>query len=297
LLTHKTLSPVNPKRVLILGAGGFLAPEILRVLTENGVAVRAIGSKQIDLTEPDASNKLAREISAEDVVIMAAALTPDKGRDIATLMKNLKMAENVCGALGHSKPSAFIYISSDGVYDARFSSLLSEESTCEPMDLYCLAHVAREKMLDATCRAAEIPLTLVRPCAIYGAGDTHNSYGPNRFIRMAHKDGKIKIFGGGEEKRHHVYVRDVAQIVYLCVVHGSTGIINAVTGDPITFGEVAEQIATLAGPTVTVENLPRGGPITHRCFDTTALTKAFPNFESTPFEKGLASTFSETAKA
>ena len=66
----------------------------------------------------------------------AAALTPDRGRDIATLMKNLRMAENVCAALGRARPAYFLYISSDGVYDARLSSLLNEESTCEPADLW-----------------------------------------------------------------------------------------------------------------------------------------------------------------
>ena len=296
MLTHKNESHVKPSRVVILGAGGFLAPELARLLAADGVSVRAIGSKEIDLIAEGAAEKLAGEIREGDVVVMAAALTPDKGRDIATLMKNLRMGEQVCAALGKVKPAQFVYISSDGVYDARFSSLLNEDSTCEPADLYCLMHVAREKMLDQTCRAAGIPLVIVRPCAIYGPGDTHNSYGPNRFVRTAQKDGKITLFGGGEEKRHHVYVSDVAEVIRLCILHGSTGIINAVTGEAVAFGEVAERIAALTG--AKVERLPRGAGsvITHRHFDTSALAKAFPDFKATPLETGLQRTIGGKAQ-
>jgi nucleoside-diphosphate-sugar epimerase len=271
--------------VLLLGAGGFLAPELLRLLAP--VPTSALGSKQLDLTAPDAAGKLAAEIQPADSVVMAAALTPDKGRDIATLMKNLRMGEAVCAALATAKPAHFVYISSDGVYDARLSSLLNEESTCEPADLYCLMHIARERMIEQTCRAANIPLCIVRPCAIYGAGDTHNSYGPNRFIRTARKNQKITLFGGGEEKRHHVHVTDAAEIIRLCLLHASTGVINAVAGEAISFAEVAEKIANKVGG-VTVEKTPRANPITHRHFDTSALVRAFPSFSATPLDAGLS---------
>jgi nucleoside-diphosphate-sugar epimerase len=285
MLTHKHTSPTPPARVLLLGAGGFLAPELARLLAP--VPTRALGSKQLDLTAPDAAGKLAAEIQPADSVVMAAALTPDRGRDIATLMKNLRMGEAVCTAVTSTKPAHFVYISSDGVYDARVSSLLNEESTCEPADLYCLMHIARERMIEQTCRAASVPLCIVRPCAIYGAGDTHNSYGPNRFIRTARKDQKITLFGGGEEKRHHVHVTDVAEIIRLCLFHASTGVINAVTGEAVSFADVAEKIASaIAG--VTVEKTPRANPITHRHFDTSALVRAFPSFSATPLDAGLS---------
>jgi nucleoside-diphosphate-sugar epimerase len=282
--------------VVILGAGGFLAREFARLLAAETVPTRAIGSKEIDLTTADAADRLAAEFRPGDAVVMTAALTPDKGRDIATLMKNLRMAESVCAALGRAKPAHFLYVSSDGVYDARFSSLLDEESTCEPADLYCLMHIARERMLEQTCRAAAIPLAIVRPCAIFGPGDTHNSYGPNRFIRTARKDGKITLFGGGEEMRHHVYVTDVAEMIRLCLFHASTGVINAVTGDAVSFADIAERIATPMGGNISIAKTPRGNPITHRHFDTTALARAFPGFHATPLDAGLAKTIEDMSR-
>jgi nucleoside-diphosphate-sugar epimerase len=276
--------------VVILGAGGFLAPALARLLASAGIATRAISSSEIDLRATDAGNRLAVELRPSDSVVMAAALTPDKGRDVATLMNNLRMGENVCAAVSHAKPAYFLYVSSDGVYDARFTSLLTEESTCEPVDLYCLMHIARERMLEQTCRAVGIPLAVVRPCAIYGPGDTHNSYGPNRFIRTALKDDKITLFGAGEEVRHHVYVTDVAEIIRLCLLHASAGVINAVTGQAVSFADLAERIAAAIGDTIKLEKTHRLNLITHRHFDTSALVRAFPSFRATPLETGLART-------
>ena len=290
MLVHEFVDAAKPGRVVLLGAGGFLSPEVRRVLQEADIPVESVGSKDLDLIHKDAGQRLSELLRPDDAVVMAAGLTPDKGRDIATLMKNLRMAENVSIALGRKPAAHFIYISSDGVYDARFSSHLNEDSTCEPTDLYNLMHIAREKMLEQTCRNAKVPFAIVRPCAIYGSADTHNSYGPNRFIRTACQDGKITLFGGGEERRHHVYVADVASIVKLCLLHRSVGTINAITGEAVSFRGLAEMIMTAMGRAVALECLPRAAPITHRHFDLTALVKAFPQFAATPIMTGITRT-------
>jgi UDP-glucose 4-epimerase len=284
-------------KVLILGAGGFLSPVLRRHLEAHGSNVVAIGRAALDLTEPDSGPRLSEQIGSRDVVVMAAALTPDKGKNAATLMANLRMAETVSRALEQARPSQFIYISSDGVYDARFSSLLNEESTCEPADLYSLMHVGRERILAQSCQQAGTPFLVVRPCAIYGPGDTHNSYGPNRFIRSALGDGKITLFGNGEERRHHVLVDDVAELIRLCIVHGTTGVLNGVTGRAVSFGELAEKICRLSGRTVSVERRSRVSPVTHRHFDTSALARAFPAFRATSLDEGLQKMLAELLEA
>ena len=38
----------------------------------------------------------------------------------------------------------------------------------------------------------------LRPTLIYGNGDTHGGYGPNKFLQLKNKD--IILFGKGEEK-------------------------------------------------------------------------------------------------
>src|SRR5215469_2061689 len=129
MLTHKFSDGVKPTRVVLLGAGGFLAPKLRRRLEDGDVSVLAVGSKELNLADAAAAEKLAELLQPHDSVVMAAALTPEKGRDIGTMMRNLRMAESVCGSIKKSRVAHFVYISSDGVYDARTTSLLNESST------------------------------------------------------------------------------------------------------------------------------------------------------------------------
>lgn len=286
MLLHAHVAPTKPTRVVILGAHGFLARELGRLLEENRIDCHRVSSSEANLTEPSAAGVLSGILLAGDSVVMTAALTPDKGRDSATLVKNLLMAESVGSALRQARCAHFVYISSDAVYDGR-SPLINEDSSCEPTDLYSVMHIAREKILTQACRSAEIPLAILRPCAIFGAGDTHNSYGPNRFARTALTQRKITLFGDGEELRDHIYVDDVTRIIGLCLKQGSTGLLNLASGKSVSFAAVASSICSEIGTDIAVERLPRSAPVTHRHFDTTELVKSFPGFEFTQIESGI----------
>jgi nucleoside-diphosphate-sugar epimerase len=287
MLTHQFAVAQKPARVVILGARGFISVALAQALEKEQIACRPVGSNEVNLIDASAAETLEQIIKPDDVMIVTSALTPDKGRDVTTLMKNLHMAQQLCAALARTVCAHVIYISSDAVYDAR-SPLVNEQSSCEPSDLYALMHIARERMLAHACQAAKIPSAVLRPCAVYGAGDTHNSYGPNRFIRTALGEGNIRLFGEGEEQRDHIYVRDVAEILKLCALHRSTGVLNAASGRALSFGDVARMVISAVGREVNLVVQPRGGPVTHRHFDITSLIRAFPGFQATPLEAGIA---------
>jgi nucleoside-diphosphate-sugar epimerase len=237
----------------------------------------------LDLTEPDAADRLAALLKAEDSVVMLNAVTPDKGRDIVTLIRNLVMARSVCDALT-KKPCAHVaYVSSDAVYPFT-AALVNEESPAAPVDLYGCMHRTREVMFESAIKA---PLAILRPTLVYGADDSHNSYGPNRFRRQAAKDGKITLGGEGEETRDHIAVGDVVRLIGLCLTHRSSGKLNLATGRSISFGELAKLVAGRFDEQVEIVFTPRGAAATHRSFDVTACRKAFPTFIFTDLENGL----------
>ncbi|HEY2572417.1 MAG TPA: NAD(P)-dependent oxidoreductase [Verrucomicrobiaceae bacterium] len=275
---------------MILGASGFVARDLSRHLADQQIVHRAIGSGEIDLMQPASVELLRQAVGEHDALVITSGLTPDKGRDVGTLMKNLAMAQHIAAFLESSRCAHVIYISSDSVYDGR-ETLLRESSTTQPTDLYSLMHLAREHIISFAAAKSKAPLCIFRPCAIYGADDTHNSYGPNRFFRTALKDRKITLFGGGEETRDHVYIGDVCRLLALCLTHRSTGVINAASGTAAGFLEVAARIAKLCGPDVQVECLPRSSPVTHRPFDVTERIRAFPSFVPLTLEHGLSAMF------
>lgn len=285
MLTHLQPAPAKPARVVILGASGFIARALATKLSADQIPCLAVASRQIDLAAPDAGAKLAALLQPGDAVVMTAALTPDKGRDTATLMKNIRMAEQVAAALTVKPFAHLVYLSSDAVYDWRHP-LISEVTAPSPTDLYSTMHLAREQVLGAAA-TTKIPFCILRPCAVYGPGDTHNGYGPNRFARTALAEGKIKLFGAGEETRDHVFIDDVTAIIGLALHHRSTGTLNIVSGCSASFAEVAGLVAELCPRPVVIETLPRGGPVTHRHLDATALLRAFPGHRPTSLAMGL----------
>jgi nucleoside-diphosphate-sugar epimerase len=197
------------------------------------------------------------------------------------------MMSSVCSALEKVDVDHVVYISSDAVYRDS-PSPLDEGSCAEPSALHGAMHLAREIMLKGNVKA---PLALLRPTLLYGADDPHNGYGPNRFARLAAAGQAIMLFGEGEERRDHVLIDDVADIVLRVLRHRSRGVLNIATGEVNSFREIAERIVRLHSPAVPVRGTPRQGPMPHggyRPFDPAATHKAFPDFRYTSIEQGLS---------
>jgi nucleoside-diphosphate-sugar epimerase len=144
------------------------------------------------------------------------------------------------------------------------------------------------------------PLALVRPTLTYGIDDPHNGYGPNRFRRLAAEGEDLVLFGEGEEQRDHVAVDDIAELVRCIVLHRSTGIANAVSGEVVSFRTLAEFVAAQFTPTVAIQTSPRSGPMPHnglRPFAPSAALAAFPGFSFTRWQRGIAAMCAETSQA
>ena len=289
MLTHHVPTPAAPARVVILGSRGFVGAHLSGHLRAAGMAVEDVPSSEVDLTNDTAPELLAQRLRKDDAVVFVSALTPDKGRDIATMMRNMRMGESVCLALQKTPCAHVVYVSSDAVY-ADEANPVRETSCTAPGSFHGTMHLVRERMLIETTRTAKIPLALLRPSLLYGPGDTHNGYGPNRFVRTALQDGTIALFGGGEEQRDHVFIGDVSRLIELVLRHRSEGVLNIATGRAVSFADIAAHVRTAAGRDVAIAPSPRANPITHRHFDTTEIARAFPTFSPIMPAEGVAQT-------
>jgi len=283
MLTHQWPEGRKPARVVILGASGFLARHLRQRLETGGITVCPIGSKELDLSADDGSKRLGELLDANDSLVILSAITPDKGKDVAAFMTNLAMGRTICEALAAQSVAHVIYISSDAVYPFT-DTIVTEESVAEPTDLYSAMHRVREIMIGT---ATEAPYAILRPTMVLGAGDTHNSYGPNRFRRQAASEGRIVLGGGGEETRDHIDIEDAITLIELVLRHRSAGLLNLATGQSIAFVDLARMVANLFDPPALVETTERTLPMTHRHFDATAIHAAFPEFRFTLCEDTL----------
>jgi nucleoside-diphosphate-sugar epimerase len=294
MITNLHASPRKPVRVVVLGAGGFIGGAVARRLRSQGIEVAAHTRDSCDLLAPEAATRLAAELRIDDTLVFVSARAPVK--NVPMLMENIRMGEAVCAALKTRPVAHVVYISSDAVYKDS-TEPLSESSCAEPGSLHGVMHLTREVMLRNEFSG---PLALVRPTLTYGIDDPHNGYGPNRFRRLAAEGKAIVLFGEGEEQRDHVAVGDIAELVLRIVLHRSTGIANAVTGEVVSFRTLAEFIAAQFAPPVAIEGSPRTGPMPHdglRPFKPSAALAAFSGFKFTPWREGLAAMSAETQTA
>ena len=283
-LTHLANRPERPARVVVMGAGGFVGGAILRRLQKDDVPVLGLTHADVDLLRPDVADRLASLLRPKDVFVAVSAMAPCKNTDM--LRDNIIMARAMTSAAARVDLAHVINISSDAIY-ADSSEPLTETSVAAPESLHGVMHLARELMFKADIKT---PIAMLRPTLIYGPGDPHNGYGPNRFMRLAAKGEPIVLFGKGEERRDHVYIDDVAEIAARVVYHRSVGALNVATGVVTSFHDVARLCVELSGGKSPVQETPRVGPMPHngyRTFDTTTRQTAFPDVKLRLLQEGL----------
>jgi UDP-glucose 4-epimerase len=217
--------------------------------------------------------------------VAVAARAPCK--DMAMMVDNMVMTRAMVDALTGVPVAHVVNISSDAVY-ADGPVPLTEATPAAPTSLHGAMHLARELAFNSVVKS---PLAVLRPTLLYGANDPHNGYGPNRFRRLANAGNDIVLFGEGEERRDHVLIDDLAEIILHVLQRRSAGVLNAASGEVHSFREVAELIVAAAPHKVAIKGSPRSGPMPHngyRPFNIAACRAAFPNFTYTPLTEGVA---------
>jgi nucleoside-diphosphate-sugar epimerase len=254
-----------------LGANSFIGKAITKKFISQNIKPVLVTRKNADLEKKQSFNKLKKILKKDDTIIFIAAVAPVK--NIEMLNQNLLICKNIIESLKIKKPNHVIYLSSDAVYSDS-KNKINEKSETTPESFHGFMHLIRENMLkELNCKK-----TFVRPTLVYGSDDPHNGYGPNKFIRCAQNNEEIFLFGKGEERRDHIHVDNVADIVSTVAIKKIDGIINAVSGNVTSFNEIAKNLKKIY-PNLVIKNLKRNGPMPHngyRAFDNKLLKKYFP---------------------
>ena len=262
----------KPKRVVILGSSGIISINLQEEMKKRSVNTLTIGRSTINLKSHNASKLLTRKIKNGDTIVFIAAEAPVK--NFKMLINNLKICNNVCNSLQNKKIFHLVYISSDAVY-ADIKEKITENSKTLPLSLHGLMHLTRESILRSKFNKI---LCILRPTLIYGPGDSHNGYGPNRFLNFALRNKSISIFGNGEEKRDHIFIQDLIKIIVKCIEMKGLGNINLVSGKIYSFRYLAKLVINLAKSKSKLVKIKRAGPMPHngyRPFNITLLKKYF----------------------
>jgi UDP-glucose 4-epimerase len=275
---------------IVLGNRGFIGRALYEHLAATGADARGYSSVQLDLRRRESAAALGDALTPETTLIVCSGIAPPVGNTLDGLADNLAIATNLARALEASPPRKCVYFSSDAVYPMG-DAPVTEDAALDVSNHYAIGKYTTERVLQATAAAKGFALLLLRPTGVFGPGDTHGSYGPNRFVRQIVQEGSIRLFGEGEETRDHIYIDDLVRITAALAASDATGVVNLATGSSRSFGSIVDDLRRIVPDGFAVVNAPRGGGITHRAFDVARLRAALPGVEFTRFEAGLRATY------
>ncbi len=273
-------------KTVILGHTGMIGRPLYAHLAARGVDVHGFASKDVNLLDGSALRGLEPVVDETTTLIFAAANTPDKGNTIRRLEENVRMAANLGTFLETHRVRKCVLLGTDGIY--RMGGEPVTESS--PLDLepfYPLGKYAAERILAHVAATTGMSLLTLRPTGVFGPGDTHNSYGPNRFMRQIVETKSLRLFGTGADVRDHLYLDDLVWIIAELAASEATGPINVATGESRSFASIVDDLREVVPFDFAVEHAPGSPTPTARTFDISRLRSALPEVRFTPFKDAL----------
>ena len=262
----------KPSRVVLLGTSGIISKNLQLKLKKNKVKFIKFGRKNLNLKSKFSIKILKKKIKENDFVIFISAEAPVK--NIKMLNNNLKICNNVAKALSKISFKKIMYVSSDAVY-SDIRGKINETSKTVPNSLHGKMHIRREKILLKKFKN----ICILRPTLIYGLKDTHKGYGPNQFLQLAINKKNIKIFGNGEERRDHVYIKDVIKIMIKCIFMNASGILNIASGKVTSFKNIAAISNQITNNKKRILKIEGKGPMPHNGYRPFLIKKIKINFK------------------
>jgi UDP-glucose 4-epimerase len=286
------MSTKKPRDVVVLGNTGFIGRALQTHFAGRGISVQGFSSSTLDLRARPSLSALDGSLTSGTCLVVTSATAPGSAMTPTALAENVAMIANLAAYLETHPAALCVYLSSDALYPMQ-DDAVREDTPTDASSFYPLSKYAAERLLNYAAHKSGTPLLVVRPTAVYGPGDTHNAYGPNRFARSFARERVVQLFGEGEETRDHVYIDDLVQALAGLSLRGEGGVVNVATGTSVSFRTVAETLRRLADTDCQIVTTPRRNPVTHRRFDISRLHAILPEWRPTPLEAGLEATLAD----
>lgn len=268
----------------LIGGSGFLGKNFSKLLETNNIDYISTNSSEYNLLKEEHLAKFKNLIiKSNSTFIFFSALTPDRGRGIDTFNLNIRMAQNFINLFNEKTAdnNHIIYISSDAVYPLSHKNI-DDNTYPSPTDLYSSMHLTREIMFKEKFKN----LTILRPTLIYGFGDTHNSYGPNRFFNQMMENREINIFGEGLDVRDHLYIDDLCKLLLIFTKKKIYGTYNLATGNSISYKDLSNLFVNNFSELNKINKIPTSNNPTKRYFKIEFLIKEL-NYKFSDFNDNL----------
>src|SRR5688572_29536221 len=249
-------------KLLVTGGTGFIGSHLAEEGRRRGADVVVLGLT--DRPEEQANAELLSRLGAE---IMSGSITDaelcrraTRGAThifhLAVAMReggksdeffetiNLDGTRHLLQAATTERVQRFVYCSTIGIYGHRAPGVTNEESPLAPGNIYERTKVAAERLVRDFVENCALPAVVLRPADVYGPRD-------QRLLKMFKgvSRGRFPLFGGGEGRRHMVYVDDVVSAFFkACERDEAVGEGLIVAGSrPCTLRELLDRVVAVTG--------------------------------------------------
>ena len=251
----------SESRVYVAGNTGLVGSAIVRTLHWKGYTnILSSPSHHWDLRNQLDVERFFR-VNEPEYVYLAAAKVGGIGANAYYpghfIYDNLMIQTNVIHAARKFGVKKLLFLGSSCIYPKFAEQPITEDQLLgghlEPSnDSYAIAKIAGIKMCQAYRKQYGFNAISLMPTNLYGPNDNYDldsSHVLPAMIRKFHeaKD-KVTLWGDGSAMREFLYVDDLAEAAFKCMVdYDSEEIINVGTGKDITIKELATTIADVVG--------------------------------------------------
>jgi len=270
---------MEKKKVLICGATGFIGRNIAESLVQKeefevyGTYLKSVplDNPKIKMIRTDLSNKkdVDKVVKGMDLIIQAAATTSGV-KDIISkpyihVTDNAVMNSLIFRSAYEHKVSRVIFFSCSLMYQS--SPTPVKENDFDANKPFNPSYFGSgwtklyiEKMCEFYSRLGPTKYTVIRHSNIYGPYDKFDLekshvFGATITKVMANKDGKIIVWGSGEEERDLLYVSDLVNFVETAVNEQEADfeIFNVGCGGSVSVADLVKKIISHSGKDIRIE--------------------------------------------
>jgi nucleoside-diphosphate-sugar epimerase len=283
-------------RALVTGSAGFVGRHFVGRLLEGGWSV--VTCDVASMPDPkDCRTVFAENHGPFDLVIHCAAVVGGRAKIDGAPMAvadNLSIDAALWQWALRTRPGRIVYFSSSAAYPTALQDhvavFLAEhhidlEAIDHPDATYGLAKLVGEVQAELV-RQEGVPVTVIRPFSGYGEDQALDYPFPSFIARAAAREDPFVIWGDGQQNRDFIHIDDIVDFTMACVDQGVDGPVNACTGRPTSFNELATLVCRQAGYMPDIEYLTdRPTGVRYRVGDPTLMHEVWrPRI---PLEEGV----------
>jgi dihydroflavonol-4-reductase len=229
------------ERVLVTGATGFTGSVLTKKLVDLGCQVVAISRPSSrrgelsnlpiewiegDVFDPEVIDRAVNGVNY--IFHLAAAYREAKVSSETYSRVHVESTKLLAQAVVQSERfKRFVHVSTVGVHGHIDEPPADEGYRFNPGDIYQSTKAEAERWIMEYARGSGLPLSVIRPAAIYGPGD-------RRLLKLF-KMAKLRVcplFGGGQGLYHLIHVQDLTDIIITAAVNPRALGEVYIAGDP-----------------------------------------------------------------